>query len=240
MDPPVLDAAWVKRHRDRTPSISDRVLMFLCELILRDGTGKPGHFGADRERAQDLLKAAGGCQTDHDLSQLFHHTGDQGWTTTRGIAGMVPFAINLSGRMHVEKQLRDLGSDRNGFVAMWFDDSMEEVCENGIAPAIEDAGYNSVRIDRQEFLGKVDDEIVDQIRQSRFVVADFTTSEASGARSGVCYEAGFAYGLGIPVIYTCRQDRMKAVHFDTNHFNHITWETSEDLRTQLHRRIEAT
>ena len=117
---------------------------------------------------------------------------------------------------------------------------MKEAYSCGIEPAIRDVGYEPVRIDRKEFLGKVDDEIVAEIRKSRFVVADFTTSKKSGARGGVYYEAGFAQGLGIDVIYTCRKDRMKAVHFDTNHFNHITWKKPKDLREQLRHRIEAT
>ena len=41
------------------------------------------------------------------------------------------------------------------------------------------------------------------------------------------------------MIHTCRKNRMKAVHFDTNHINHIEWETPEELRTKLQNRIEA-
>ena len=231
----VLNREWVKSKRDRIPSTSDRMVTFLRELIRCDD--------ADQQPLDALLMAAGGCRNDGDLAELRRHAVEQGWTGSRdpNLAGRISSnRINLPARIHVEEQLRDLGTGRNGFVAMWFDNSMAAVFENGIAPAIEDAGYTPVRIDRQEFLGKVDDEIMAEIRKSRFVVADFTTSEESGARGGVYYEAGFAQGLDIPVIHTCRQDRMQAVHFDTNHFNHITWETPEDLRTQLHRRIEAT
>ena len=53
------------------------------------------------------------------------------------------------------------------------------------------------------------------------------------------YEAGFARGLGRPVIHTCRKDCMEAVHFDTNHINHLTWETPKELREKLQTRIEA-
>ena len=121
---------------------------------------------------------------------------------------------------------------------MWFDDSMEEVYDGGIKPAIEAAGYVPVRIKDTEFLGDVTDEIVAHIRQSRFVVADFTTSKECGARGGVYYEAGFVQGLGIDVIHTVRQDCMADVHFDTSHINHLTWETPEDLRANLQLRIE--
>ena len=88
-----------------------------------------------------------------------------------------------------------------------------------------------VRIDQQEHNNKIDDEIIAEIRRSRFVVADFTQGE-KGARGGVYYEAGFAQGLGIEVIFTCRKDVLdnNDIHFDTRQYNHIGWETPEELR----------
>ena len=47
-------------------------------------------------------------------------------------------------------------------------------------------------------MDKIDDEIIGEIRRSRFLVADFTHGD-KGARGSVYYEAGFAYGLGLPV-----------------------------------------
>ena len=70
------------------------------------------------------------------------------------------------------------------------------------------AGYDPLRIDRVEHVAKIDDEIVAQIRRSRFVLADFT-----GHRGGVYFEAGFALGLNLPVIWTCRQDAVDQLHF---------------------------
>ena len=122
---------------------------------------------------------------------------------------------------------------------MWFDRSMDQAYEKGIGPAIEEAGYEPLRIDRREHNGKIDDAIIAGIRRSRFLVADFTQG-ACGARGGVYYEAGFAHGLNMPVLFTCRQDAIEHVHFDTRQYNQITWETPEDLRTRLVQRISAT
>ena len=124
------------------------------------------------------------------------------------------------------------------FIAMWFDESMNEAWNHGIFRAVRDAGYEPVRIDQKEHVNKIDDEIVAEIRRARFVVADFTQGD-TGARGGVYYEAGFAQGLGIPVIFSCRKDTLKKVHFDTRQYNHIVWETPEDLRDQLAKRIAA-
>ena len=128
---------------------------------------------------------------------------------------------------------------RQAFVAMWFDPSMDEVYQNGIQPAIEDVGYEAVRIDRKDHNNRIDDEIIAEIRRSRFLVADFTQG-ITGARGGVYYEAGFAHGLNIPVIFTCRSDAIEKVHFDTRQYNHITWANSAELRKRLAKRISAT
>lgn len=60
------------------------------------------------------------------------------------------------------------------------------------------------------------------------------------ARGGVYYEAGLAQGLGIPVIWTCHQDCIAHVHFDTRQYNHIVWISPDDLKTKLINRIGAT
>ena len=125
-----------------------------------------------------------------------------------------------------------------GFVAMWFDDSTDEAWEEGIKRGIVDAGYEAVRIDQKEHVNKIDDEIIAEIRRSRFVVADFTQGK-DGARGGVYYEAGFAHGLGIEVIFTCREDALSDVHFDTRQYNHIVWKKPEELRQRLAARISA-
>src|SRR5215470_16220437 len=58
----------------------------------------------------------------------------------------------------------------------------------------------------------------------RFVVADL-----SHGSHGAYWEAGFAEGLGLPVIYTCEEDAWKErkTHFDTNHMLTILWNASQ-------------
>ena len=121
---------------------------------------------------------------------------------------------------------------------MWFDESMMAVYQEGIEPAIRAAGYRPLRIDQKEHINRIDDEIIAEIRRSRFLVADFTQG-GEGARGGVYYEAGFAQGLGLPVVFTCRKDSLDDLHFDTNHYNHIAWSTPEELRDKLRNRILA-
>ncbi len=84
---------------------------------------------------------------------------------------------------------------------------------------------------------KIDDRMIAEIRRSGLLVADLT-----GHRQNVYFEAGFAMGLGIPVIYTCREDEASddKVQFDTRQYKYIPWTDPADLRQKLRERIEAT
>ena len=130
------------------------------------------------------------------------------------------YEMTLCGKKYAEKirkeknQKSDQKTDEQNlqcFVSMWFDENkegMEDVYENVIKPAIEDAGYKPCRVDKIRHEKQIDTMIKEQIIESRFMLADFT-SEKEKPRAGFYFEAGFARGLEIPVIFTCRQDIFK-------------------------------
>jgi hypothetical protein len=123
-----------------------------------------------------------------------------------------------------------------GFCAMWFDNQVLPLWQQAIEPAIKEAGWQPLRVDSIEHSGKIDDKIFASIRQSRFVVADFTAH-----RGGVYFEAGYAQGLGLPVVWTCRADSLGELHFDVRQYNCITWtnDNLNEFRNRLKIRIEA-
>jgi hypothetical protein len=128
----------------------------------------------------------------------------------------------------------DVNSNQ-AFVAMWFHPRTDVVFSDGIEPALDATGFKALRVDKKEFNHKIDDEIIASIRRSGLVIADVT-----GHRQGVYYEAGYAQGLGIPVIWTCWDKFLGKAHFDIRQFNHINWKDPEDLKERLINRIEAT
>ena len=144
------------------------------------------------------------------------------------------FRITPSGYRQVEEGMISTGDSKQAFVAMWFDNELNEVFESGFAKAIEQSGYIPFRIDRKEHNQKIDDEIIAEIRKSKFLVADFT-----GHRGGVYFEAGFAMGLGLPIIWTCRRSDVSQLHFDIRQYNCIDWLTQDDLAGRLSNRIVA-
>ena len=189
---------------------------------------------------QDIIEDVGALawsesSTPNEVAYFVSYLMNMSWLTGSMNAYCT---LTVSGYQHVAEQAtkKDLSQC---FVAMWFDPSMDSAYEEGIKKAVEACGYKPMRIDKKLDVNKIDDEILAEIRRSRFVVADFTHSEKEGVRGGVYYEAGFAYGLGLEVFYACREDLKDELHFDTRQYHHILWTTPEDLRTQLRDRIRA-
>jgi hypothetical protein len=122
------------------------------------------------------------------------------------------------------------------FVAMSFDPSLKDAYDNGIYPALKtDCSMEPVRVDRIHHNEKICDKILAEIRRCQFLVADVTLH-----RQGVYFEAGFAAGLGRPVIWTCQTEELSKVQFDTRQYSHVVWETPADLREKLSDRVRAT
>jgi hypothetical protein len=149
--------------------------------------------------------------------------------------GRTPVELTLGGWARIEELRRTGVKPDQAFLAMWFHASMDDARDNGFLPAIRDAGYEPMVLSLLEHNRVLDDVIVSEIRRSGLVVADFT-----GDRKSVYFEAGFAFGLGIEVIYTCRADALEAMAFDTEHRNHVVWVSAADLRPKLAARIRAT
>ena len=135
----------------------------------------------------------------------------------------------------LESHTADPRESSKTFIAMWFAPEMTQAYSDGIEPGVLGAGYTPIRIDREEHNNMIDDAIQAEIKESRFLVADLT-----GHRNGVYFEAGFALGLGMPVIWTCRKDEAEKAHFDTRQYNRIEWTTAGELRERLELRIRAT
>lgn len=152
-----------------------------------------------------------------------------------------------------EKRKNNLNS-RQCFVAMWFNEqedkskywfNMNKIYNDVIKPAIEQENkYTSCRIDCIEHCDDINDKMISEIRKSRFLLVDLT-----GYRGGVYWEAGFAEGLGLPVIYTCNKNwqysnkdlHIQGVHFDLSHRNIIFLEEDklDDFKEKIKNRIDA-
>jgi hypothetical protein len=181
------------------------------------------------------------CKNSSELNFYLKHLKEIG-DIKMGIAanGGHNTSLTAEGWRKVESLRKPNIESKQAFVAMWFDESMNEIFEKGICPLGDEkdesyTGFKMLRIDQEPFNDKICDHIIAEIRQSRFMIADCTE-----LRPAVFFEAGYAMGLGIAVIFTCKEGTDIKKCFDTDHYNHILWKDADDLKNKLKDRILAT
>lgn len=135
--------------------------------------------------------------------------------------------LTNKGWARVEELRRSASGSRKGFMAMKFGDTqLDTVFREHFKPAVAQVGFDLMRLDDEPRAGLIDDRLRLEIRTSRFMIADL-----SHANVGAYWEAGFAEGLGRPVIYTCRKDVFEnpatKPHFDTNHYLTVVWDPAD-------------
>lgn len=225
----------------RTPTVAEKankLLLYYSKDFPIPGQAMPCDINATNFKKEHLhLLAITWCTDFDEFAYLFHTYLLQ--TKRFLIRGQSTsqFIISPEGWAYIDN-LKQINPDSQiAFVAMWFDDKVKPVWTEAIKPGIEAAGYEPLRMDMYQHNNRIDDEIIARIRRSKFIVADFT-----GQRGGVYFEAGFALGMGLQVVWVCPKDELKDVHFDNNHFNFITWEDGklDDLKEALQYRIERT
>jgi ssDNA-binding Zn-finger/Zn-ribbon topoisomerase 1 len=153
------------------------------------------------------------------------------------------FYITPLGHEYIQTLKNTVVNSNQGFCAMWYGgadykEKYNALWEKAIEPAIQKAGYDARRIDKKDHVNDINDEMLMEIRRSRFVICDFNEN-----CRGVYFEAGFAKGLNLPVVWTCEKDELdkSKLHFDVNHYNFLIWEGDklEDFCERLQKRIEA-
>ncbi len=235
--PPFIDCKYVENIKNE-PSIPkdvfekiDKILLYIKNKSSYDGhkieinsnKDYPIAFAKKKNEMLHYLKAA---VNEYKYLEKINMMGE----------GKGLFNLTTKGDERLNEIKREISKTKQAFVAMWFkDEETGDAWENGFKEALEDLGYKALRIDKKEHINKICDEIFKEIKRSDFLVADLT-----GLRSGVFFEAGFAKGLNIPVIWTCRGDYFDEAEkqFDTRQYNHIKWENSEDLKEKLIKRIK--
>jgi len=139
-------------------------------------------------------------------------------------------SLTLRGWQKYEELERSVKDSRKTFVAMEFPNReraanyffQDTLLDNYLVPAAKKAGYDLGNALRSEpTAGNIHAKLEVEIRAARFVVA-----ELSHHNNGAYWEAGFARGLGKPVIYTYdkitgKSDRPR---FDVGSDHYIAWE----------------
>jgi len=99
---------------------------------------------------------------------------------------------------------------------VWFDQYYQEI----YVPAIREAGFEPIRADELFSTGSVVEQIWEQIRKAKVLLADLT-----GRNANVFYELGMAHAAKKPVVFTAPQ--VEDVPFDLRHLRVIIYEVRE-------------
>ena len=159
------------------------------------------------------------------LSYLIEKVGLVKGTLTETSAGYIGFdelALTFEGWNYYEKLLKGSVTYRKAFMAMKFGDAdLNDVIENVFKPSAKMAGFDLFKLDDVPQAGLIDDRLRVEIQSSDFLIADLTHDNL-----GAYWEAGYAEGLGKPVIYTCELEKFNSqkTHFDTNHHLTVLWD----------------
>ena len=138
--------------------------------------------------------------------------------------GEVVLQLTLAGWDRYTELKRVQNESRIAFMAMKFGDAeLNDVVDRCFRLAVQRTGFELRVLTDNQRAGLIDDQIRAALLSARFVVADLTHGSFRAY-----WEAGFADGRGLPVIYTCgRAEWSNAkTHFDTNHMTTVIWDVA--------------
>lgn len=222
---PALDATFFevagKLHLPTPAEACDNMVKWLAEKAhFRPGTMV---FGSVADEAKIFSEV--GVVDGQDLTWLLETLERRRLlhAQNRTSAG---FYANLSSegwQRYEELQRAHISSNYAFFARKFENDTLDEVVERCLRPAVEQTGFELRTVTQRA--GLIDAIIEDEIRRCKFLLADLSDHNA-----GAYWEAGFAEGLGKPVIYLCREKQDDGsdinTHFDTDHRHTIRWNPS--------------
>ena len=140
---------------------------------------------------------------------------------------LLDITLSLDGWEQYEEEQRGKFAGNYGFLAMQFNDPEHETfAKEVLKPAVkEGTGYDLHDQRDKSKAGIIDNHLRVNIRDARFVIVDLTHDNR-----GAYWEAGYAEGLGKPVVYICRKEKFDeaGTHFDTNHLTTVQWSSGEE------------
>lgn len=228
---------WLQITRETLPAIRRQLPTTIserCAKLLLSLYWKTEYFGHKVTVAHQNDRTLAYAANVQEFFSLISLAESRNWISMNGFSGGAMVSLTAEGFNEVERLRAANIKSATAFVAMSFDKALTPWYLSTIEPAIARAGYRPVRIDFEEHSDQIVDRMLGEIRSAKFVVADFTQQ-----KHGVYFEAGFAMGLGLPVIWLVREDDLPNCHFDTKQYNHLTWTDGDNLQERLYNRIRA-
>jgi hypothetical protein len=213
---------------DRLPNLTEQ-----RDNLLR-WFGTVGEIGPSHLFGYDGLGARVGSASPGAFQLLLESMAADGFIRGKlGAGADGEFKLGYRGLERLEQLERATPSGYNAFMAMKFGDAaLNRIVDDYFRQAVRDTGFELFRLDDKPEAGLIDARLRNEIRNCRFLIADL-----SHANLGAYWEAGYAEGIGKPVIYTCEKSVFEGKvadtarpHFDTNHHLTIVWDGSDPIK----------
>lgn len=189
-----------------------------------------------RETGEELLHfpisfhAAVGSTNRNSAMHLLFELRDRGLLRFYEVPGMQQTEVQdvrltLSGWDIYEQEKAGKTAGTYGFLALKFkDDVLDPFVQSHVTPAVAELGYELRTMLDTARAGIIDNLMRIDIRDAALVIADLTHDN-----NGSYWEAGYAEGLGKPVLYICEKSKFENVktHFDTNHSTTVLWDIQD-------------
>lgn len=222
------------------PNLFDQVNNFILWL------GDNSDLGHSIQVRPIIHQSVIGAKTKEGYYLVEKHLQDLGFVklsrfaSAAGADSPAKISLTVSGWKIYDELTRGARNSRKAFMAMKYGDSeLDRIVSEYFRPAVVSTGFELYKLDDIPKAGLIDDRLRVEIRTSRFLISDLTHENA-----GAYWEAGFAEGLGKPVIYTCEKTKFEShkTHFDTNHHLTVIWDKDkpELAKEQLKATIRAT
>jgi hypothetical protein len=226
---PALNSDFFQSLSQRTlptpAEAADSLLLWLAE----QADGSPGKQ-IQITYSDQKIQASIGVVDQNDLEWVTGALKNQGLLDGAAATAMHLSRLTPMGWLRVEKLKRAHVASKFAFFARQFNNSdLDSVFDKCLRPAVAETGYELRPVTQRA--GLVDAIIEDEIRRCRFLIADLSDDNA-----GAYWEAGFAEGLGKPVIYVCcakQGTEDKKTHFDANHRHTVRWDISAPEQTAI-------
>ncbi len=226
--------------RPSVPQQADALLVYLGDALVKCGKPESSIPLTNYREVAAKIGATPGPTNNRTIQTLISGLGAEHLVNPPYIHQYSDqIGLTFQGWRRYEELKRENVESKVAFMAMPFGDPLLDRVFKVYQDAIFSTGFRLSRINDNPPAGLIDNRLRVEIRRARFTVCELTNSNA-----GAYWEAGFAEGLGRPVIYSCEHAyfEKRKTHFDTNHSHTILWNEFElvDAADRIKATIRAT
>lgn len=174
------------------------------------------------------------AKSKDDICRCFTIGGELGYLEVTPLSsGYYTYSFKANAWKRIKELKEKSINSKQIFVALAFVDDIKSGYMEGIRPLEKETGYNFKCLAFEPHNDNIPFKIITEIQKSGLLVADLTYN-----KQNVYFEAGYAKGLGIPVIWTCRETDLENIHSDVSQYHIVKWKDYNDLKENLKVRIE--